>query len=78
MRRLGMGICSAPKVFQYTIQKVLVGLPGVLNLADDIVVFEKDAAEHKCRLVAVMTRLSESGLMLNESKCQFDLSSVKF
>ena len=78
MRRLGMGICSAPEVFQYTMQKVLVGLTGVLNLADDIVVFGKDAAEHKRRLVAVMTRLSESGLTLNESKCQFGLSSVKF
>ena len=66
------------KSFQYTIQKVLTGLPGVLNMADDIVVFGKDAAEHKKRLVRVMNRLSESGLTLNPGKCQFGLSSIRF
>ena len=75
-----MGIFSVPEVFQYTIQKALVGFPGVLNLADDIVVFGTDAAEHKNRLFAVIgyCRLSDSGLMLNVSKCQFGVSSVKF
>ncbi|XP_032222562.1 uncharacterized protein K02A2.6-like [Nematostella vectensis] len=78
MQRLGMGICGAPEVFQYTVQKVLVGLPGVLNLADDIMVFGKDQAEHKKRLTNVMKRLSESGLTLNPEKCRFGLSSITF
>ena len=38
-----MGVTSAPECFQYTIQKVLNGLSGVLNMADDIVVFGRDA-----------------------------------
>ena len=72
-----MGISKVPEEFQYTIQ-VLVGLPEVLNLTGDIVVFGKDAAEHKSRLVAIMTRLSDSGLTLNASKCQYGLLLVKF
>ena len=64
--------------FQYTIQKVLTGLSGVLNVADDILVFGKDHNEHKERLVSVMSRLAECGLTLNPEKCKFGLSEVTF
>jgi len=37
-----MGVSAVPEVFQYTIQKILNGLSGVLNMADDIVVFGKN------------------------------------
>ena len=47
-------------------------------MADDIVVFGKDGAEHRERLMKVMDRLSECGLTLNASKCQFGVSSLKF
>ena len=78
MKRLSMGVTSAPECFQYTIQKVLNGLAGVLNMADDIVVFGRDAQEHQERLFKVMDRLLECGLTLSEEKCEFGLSSVKF
>lgn len=78
MKRLGMGVSAAPEVFQYTIQKILNGLSGVLNMADDIVVFGEDSDQHKERLTKVMTRLSECGLTLNSAKCSFGLSSIKF
>ena len=48
-----MGVTSAPGCFPYTIQKVLNGLAGVLNMADDIV-FGRDAQEHQERLLKVM------------------------
>ena len=73
-----MGVTSAPECFQYTIQKVFNGLAGVLNMADDIVVFGRDAQEHQERLLKVMDRLLECGLTLSEEKCEFGLSSVKF
>ena len=78
MKRLGMGVSAAPEVFQYTIQKILNGLSGVLNMADDIVVFGKDSDQHRERLLQVMARLSECGLTLNGPKCSFGLSSIKF
>lgn len=47
MKRLSMGVSSAPECFQYTIQKVLNGLAGVLNnMVDDIIVFGKDGQAH--------------------------------
>lgn len=78
MKRLDMGVSAAPEVFQYTIQKILNGLHGVLNMADDIVVFGKDPEEHRERLLQVMSRLSECGLTLNSLKCSFGPSSIKF
>ena len=50
-----MGLTMAPGCFQYTIQKVLNGLTGVLNMADDIVVFGCNAQEHQERLLKVFT-----------------------
>ena len=79
MKRLRMGVVtSAPECFQYTIQKVLNGLAGVLNMADDIVVFGRDAQGHQEQLLKVMDRLLECGLTLTEEKCEFGLWSVKF
>ena len=48
-----MGVTSPPECSQYTMQKVLNGLAGVLNMADDIVVFGRDAQEHQERLLKV-------------------------
>ena len=45
-------------------------------MADDIVVFGRDAQEHQEWLFKVMDRLLECGLTLSE--CEFGLSSVKF
>ena len=53
MKKLSMGVTSPPECFQYTMQKVLNGLAGVLNMADDIVVFGRDAQEHQERLLKV-------------------------
>ena len=50
-------------------------------MADDIVVFGRDAQEHQEhqeRLLKVMDRLLECGLTLSEEKCEFGLSSLKF
>ena len=69
IKRLSMSVTSAPECFQYTIQKVLKCLAGVLNMADDIVVFARNAQEHQERLLKVRDRLLECGLTLSEEKC---------
>ena len=78
MKRLSLGVTSAPECFQYTIQNFLNGLAGVLNMADDIVVFDRYAQVHQERLLKVMDRLLECGLTLSEEKCEFGLPSVSF
>ena len=77
MKRLSMGVTSAPECFQFTIQKVFNGLAGVLSMVDDIVVFGRDAQEPQEWLLKVMDRLLECGLTLSEEKCEFGPSSVK-
>lgn len=37
--KLIFGISSAAEAFQYTIQQVLQGIPGVQNFSDDILVY---------------------------------------
>ena len=69
---------NAPECFQYTIENFLNGLARVLNMADDIIVFDPYAQVHQERLLKVMDRLLEYGLTLSEEKCEFGLPSVKF
>ena len=77
-KRLTMGLNAAPELFQYAIQKTLLGLEGVQNMADDLIVWGKDQKEHDGRLHALMQRLREVGVTLNPSKCSFGVSSVRF
>lgn len=60
-KRLSMGLNSAPKQFQYLIQKALAGLEGVQNMADDIILYAKDREQHDIRLMALLRRLQELG-----------------
>uniref|UniRef100_A0A4W5K9F3 ribonuclease H n=1 Tax=Hucho hucho TaxID=62062 RepID=A0A4W5K9F3_9TELE len=57
--------------------QLLDGLSGVIVHADDVLVCGRDRAEHDVRLTAVLTRLQETGLTLNE-KCTFAQSEVLF
>ena len=72
--RLNFGICSAAEVFQEGIRQVLAGIPGVINLSDDILVFGKTKAEHDNNLRATFQRLKEKGLTLSKEKCEYNKS----
>ncbi len=77
-KRLSFGISSASEVFQNTIRQVIEGIPGVLNVSDDILIHAPTREEHDKRLHALFTRLSEKGLTLNGQKCEFAKSSIQF
>jgi len=76
--RLNFGICSAAEVFQEAIRQALAGIPGVINLSDDILVFGKTAAEHDDNLRATFQRLKEKNLTLSREKCEFNKTSLAF
>ncbi|XP_064609600.1 uncharacterized protein K02A2.6-like [Liolophura sinensis] len=48
--RLNFGVCSAAEVFQNHIRMALQGLPGVINLSDDVFPHGRDQQEHDQRL----------------------------
>ena len=76
--KLPFGITSAPELFQRRMNSMLCGLPGVLCLMDDVLVFGKSQAEHDTHLEAVLKRMESAGVTLNPNKCEFSQSELKF
>ena len=77
-KRLNFGISSASEVFQNTIAQVLEGIPGVMNISDDIIVHGRTTAEHDQSLRAVISRLLDRGLTLNKNKCELNKTTLTF
>lgn len=77
-KRLMFGMKVAPEIFQRCIERVLKGLKGVKVFIDDVLVYGATKEEHDLRLKAVLDRLKENGLTINEAKCEFGQPMVKF
>ena len=71
VRRLTIGITSAPEYFQKRKNKMIDGLPGVLLIMDDMINFGDFHDEHDARVNAVLKRLEENGMTLNFEKSHF-------
>ena len=76
--RLPFGILSASEVFQKKIAEIIQGLDGCTNVQDDILVWGSTKEQHDARLKAVMERIQQAGLKLNEKKCVFGSTEVVF
>lgn len=57
---------------------MLEGLPGVLCIMDDVIVFGANQTEHDARLTATLRRIEAAGVTLNPRKCEFLKDSIKF
>ena len=58
--------------------QILEGLPGVVCLIDDVLIYGKDQEEHDARLAAALKRLEDHNVTLNRDKCKFNQRSIKF
>lgn len=58
--------------------EILDGVPGVVNLMDDVLVFGSSQKEHDERLFQILNRLAEAGVSLNQEKCQFSVKELCF
>jgi len=76
--RLPYGLNAAPEHFMRRMANVLEGLEGVVCLVDDILIFGKTQAQHDQRLATVLEKLEKANITLNETKCQFSVSSVTY
>ena len=76
--RMPYGISSAPAKCQETMDKVLQGLNKVGCIMDDIIITGASDEEHLSNLRAVLDRLSEYNIQLNEKKCSFLADSVEY
>ena len=77
-KRLFFGVNAASEIFQDQIRQALVGLEGVINASDDILVWGKSEAEHDLRLAAVLNRLEELNITLNFGKCRFKKDTLRY
>ena len=77
-KRLNYGTNAAAEIFQNALQTALQGIPGVCNIADDIIIFGINREEHDKALDACLKRLSDKGLTLNATKCKFLSTSLSF
>lgn len=77
-KRLMFGICCAPEHFQKIMERMLLGCDDVVNFIDDIVVFGEDECKHNAKLTIVLEVLKKNNVLLNDEKCIFNTSIVKF
>ena len=64
--RLVFGVASAPALWQRAMDHVLEGLKGCHRVLDDMIVTGATRDEHLCNLRAVLNRLKQYGLRLNQ------------
>ena len=76
--RFPFGITSAPEHFQRRISDILTGLDGTVCMIDDVLVYGRSQEEHDRRLRAVLERIRQAGVTLNQEKCEFSTNNVKF
>ena len=77
-KRLHMGISSASEIFCEAIRVLLMGVPGQLNMCDDILVYGSTVEEHDRSLFNTLDRINKSGLTLNTAKCIFRVEKLTF
>ena len=75
---LAMGLCNAGDLFESALRDLLSGLPGMKNIADDIIVFGSTQEEHDANVIRFLERCLEIDLHLNPDKVKINCKSVPF
>ena len=75
---LPFGLNLSQDVFQEHMDHMLRQLTGIINIADDIIVFGHDLPTHDANLNALMKRATEYGLVFNADKCSIGVKNVSF
>ena len=76
--RLCFGIASAPAIFQRVMDNLLKGLKHVSGYLDDILITGSSERDHTDNVSMVLHRLKETGIRINEQKCQFMKKEVEY
>lgn len=72
------GVSCAPEIFQKTMEAILLGLEGVIVYLDDVVVYGSTKEEHDRRVEALLERMKEYEILLNQNKCIFGVKELEF
>ena len=72
-----MGLCNAGDLFESALCELLSGLPGVTNIADDILVYGSTQEEHD-DVICFLEWCLEINLHLNPNKVKINCTSLPF
>ena len=75
---LVFGISASPNIWQRTMDQVLKGIPNTSCILDDIIITGKTGDEHLKTLEAVLQRLMDYYLCVNEAKCKFFQEEITY
>ena len=76
--RLPMGSIVAQDIFQRKLDAIFLDIPGVMGIADDMVIYGKTDLEHDRHLINFLNICRKNTLTLNPDKMQFRLPQVSF
>ena len=74
--RLNFRIFYASEIFQQTVADLLIGIPGVLNVVDDVLI-HAETEEHDKQLLQTLQRFYDAGISLNE-KGEYKVQKLLF
>ena len=66
------------EIFKKRLDEIIEGLEGVAKSADNFLVHGKDTEEHDWRMQALLEKLEENGVTLNNSIYQFHTTELDF
>ena len=76
--RLPFGLCVSSEIFQKHLNQELLGLPGVKCIADDVLIYGRDDADHDSFLEGFMKKCQQRGIKLNRAKLEYKCKEVPF
>ena len=75
---LAIGLSNATDIFETCMRGIVDGLQGVINIADDVLVYASDYDVFKSNVVSFLDRCVEHDLLLNLDKIRINVDSVPF
>lgn len=75
---LCFGINSAAEIFQRHISQIFKDIPCVINISDDLIIFNENPEEHLKAVEKVLQRLKEHNLTASREKCTLGAESAQF
>ena len=76
--RLSPGLNAEAEYFQFIVGDVIKDIDGVMNVSDDIIIYEKDATGHDVILHKLLERLESVDFTANLGKCEFRTKEIDF
>ena len=76
--RLPFGLSASSEIFQRELVQALDGLPGVICIADDVVIHGQTLEEHDKHLAEFLQRCQQVGIRLNKQKMKVAVQEITF